>query len=57
MYLRLEYMREKLKEWRPHWDIKTINSWPPKQLYAIYRKVQRQELDRISRGFEQLRLF
>ncbi len=59
MYLRREYMEKKLKEWRPGWDVKTIKSWPPKQLYAVYTKVQQQVLKELetARKYEQFKLF
>lgn len=33
----IDYMRGKLREWRPHWN---VDRFPPKQLAALYRKEQ-----------------
>ncbi len=48
-----------MNEWRPHWDVGTIKKWPLKQLYAIYRKTERQVVSELktARKYEQFKLF
>lgn len=43
------YMREKLRQWCPHWNPDTIASWRGAQLEQIYRRVQREVVEEIER--------
>lgn len=46
-----QYMREKLRVWRPHWNPDTIDSWKGAQLEQIYRRVQREIVAQIEESF------
>jgi hypothetical protein len=39
-----EYMRDKLRDWKPEWKSQTIQAFSFSQLLAVYLRVQREVL-------------